>query len=313
MNNNLAFVFPGQGSQSIGMLSELAESFPSVKHTFEQASEALGFDLWKLIQQGPAEDLNQTDKTQPAMLAAGTAVWRAFCEQSNIKPAWVAGHSLGEYTALICSEAINFEHAITLVEERGRLMQQAVPAGVGAMAAILGLEDQQVVKICADSAKNEIVSAVNFNSPGQVVIAGHVAAVERAMEAAKQSGAKRALLLPVSVPSHCALMESAAEKLEEKLQTIEVTPPKITLIHHVDATSHNSSKAILFALKEQLYKPVQWVDSIKNIHEQGVTDFVECGPGKVLMGLNKRIVKQANHMTINDSATLDKVLEQLNG
>lgn len=312
-NNNLAFVFPGQGSQSIGMLSELAESFPIVKHTFEQASEALGFDLWKLVQQGPAEDLNQTDKTQPAMLAAGIAVWRVWYEQSSFRPAWVAGHSLGEYTALVCSGAINFEDTITLVEARGRLMQQAVPAGVGAMAAILGLDDQQIVKICAKSAEHEVVSAVNFNSPGQVVIAGHVAAVERTMEAAKQAGAKRALKLPVSVPSHCALMESAAEKLDEKLQTIEMQVPKISIAHNVDATSHNTTAAIRHALKEQLFKPVQWIDCIKYIHNQGITNFVECGPGKVLMGLNKRIVKQASHMTINDPVTLDKVLEQFDG
>jgi [acyl-carrier-protein] S-malonyltransferase len=295
------------------MLSELAESYPLVKHTFEQASEALDFNLWKLVQQGPAEDLNQTDNTQPAMLAAGIAVWKVCCEQSSIRPAWVAGHSLGEYTALVCSEAIRFEDAVTLVAERGRLMQQAVPAGVGAMAAILGLEDQQIVKICADSAENEVVSAVNFNSPGQVVIAGNIAAVERAMEAAKQVGAKRALKLPVSVPSHCALMESAAEKLDKKLQTIKMQVPKTSLIHNVDATSHSSIDSIRHALKEQLFKPVQWVSSINYIYDQDVTNFVECGPGKILMGLNKRIVKQASHMTINDSATLDKVLEQLNG
>jgi [acyl-carrier-protein] S-malonyltransferase len=192
-------------------------------------------------------------------------------------------------------------------------MQEAVPAGVGAMAAILGLEVQVILKICADSAKNEVVSAVNYNSPGQVVIAGHITAVERAMETAKQEGAKRALKLPVSVPSHCALMKSAAEKLNKKLQTIEMQIPKISIAHNVDATSHNTTTAIRLALKEQLFKPVQWVDCIKYIHDQGVTDFVECGPGKVLMGLNKRIVKQANHMTINDPATLDKVLEQLNG
>ena len=312
-NYNLAFVFPGQGSQSIGMLSDMAAAFPLVKDTFEQASDSLGFDLWKLVQEGPAEDLNQTHNTQPAMLAAGVAMWRVWCEQSKIRPGWVAGHSLGEYTALVCSDAISFDDGITLVAERGRLMQEAVPAGVGAMAAIIGLENHQVVKVCADSAENEVVSAVNFNAPGQVVIAGNVAAVERAMEAAKEAGAKRALKLPVSVPSHCALMESAAEKLNEKLKGIQIEIPKMTLIHNVDVAAHSASEVICNALKEQLFKPVRWIDGIRYMHDQGVTDFVECGPGKVLMGLNKRIVKGADHMTMYDPATLEKVLEQLNG
>ncbi|MCK5191064.1 MAG: ACP S-malonyltransferase [Methylococcales bacterium] len=312
-NYNLAFVFPGQGSQSIGMLSDMAAAFPLVKDTFEQASDSLGFDLWKLVQEGPVEDLNQTHNTQPAMLAAGVAMWRVWCEQSKIRPGWVAGHSLGEYTALVCSDAISFDDGITLVAERGRLMQEAVPAGVGAMAAIIGLENHQVVKVCADSAENEVVSAVNFNAPGQVVIAGNVAAVERAMEAAKEAGAKRALKLPVSVPSHCALMESAAEKLNEKLKGIQIEIPKMTLIHNVDVAAHSASEVICNALKEQLFKPVRWIDGIRYMHDQGVTDFVECGPGKVLMGLNKRIVKGADHMTMYDPATLEKVLEQLNG
>jgi len=312
-NYNLAFVFPGQGSQSIGMLSDLAETFPTVKQTFEQASECLSFDLWNLVQQGPIEDLNQTHNTQPAMLAAGVAMWRVLCEQTTVRPDWMAGHSLGEYSALVCSDAISFEDAISLVAERGRLMQQAVPEGIGAMAAIIGLEDHIVVKACTESAGNEIVSAVNFNSPGQVVIAGHVAAVERAMAAAKEAGAKRALKLPVSVPSHCALMEPAAEKLDEKLKTIQIDSPKMTLIHNVDVASHNAAEVIRNVLKEQLFKPVRWVDGIRYMHDQGVTHFVECGPGKILMGLNKRIVKEANHMTMYDSATLEKVVEQLNG
>jgi len=312
-NYNLAFVFPGQGSQSIGMLSELAAAFPTVKETFEQASECLDFDLWKLVQEGPFEDLNHTQNTQPAMLAAGVAMWRVWCEQSDIRPDWMAGHSLGEYTALVCSKALGFEDGITLVAERGRLMQEAVPAGVGAMAAIIGLEDHHVVKACADSAENEVVSAVNFNAPGQVVIAGHTAAVERAMAAAKEAGAKRALKLPVSVPSHCALMKSAAEKLDLKLQQLELGIPKMTLIHNVDVASHNAAEVIRNVLKEQLFKPVRWVDGIKYMHDQGVVSFVECGPGKVLFGLNKRIVKEADHMTMYDPATLEKVLEQLNG
>jgi len=312
-NNTLAFVFPGQGSQSMGMLSELAATNPIITETFEQASDALDFDLWKLVQQGSVDELNQTYNTQPAMLAAGFAVWKLWCQQSKIRPTWIAGHSLGEYTALVCSEAISFENALKLVVERGRLMQNAVPKGTGAMAAILGLADNEVVNICNRVAENEIVSAVNFNAPGQVVIAGHTAAVERAMLAAKETGAKRAIKLPISVPSHCALMENAAKELNSKLQEITITPPKITLIHNVDVSSHSAGEVIRNALVEQLFKPVRWVDSIKFMHDQGVTTFVEIGPGKVLMGLNKRIVKTANHLTIFDPKSLDHVLEQLNG
>jgi [acyl-carrier-protein] S-malonyltransferase len=311
-NYNLAFVFPGQGSQSVGMMSELAESYPEVKQIFEQASDALGKDLWSIVSSGPEEDLNQTHNTQPAMLAAGVAIWKVWCKHSNIRPAWMAGHSLGEYTALVCSDAISFEDGIKLVAARGRLMQEAVPAGVGAMAAILGLEDHQVVKVCADAAENEVVSAVNFNAPGQVVIAGHTTAVERAIAAAKEAGAKRAVQLPVSVPSHCALMQPAAEKLDEQLQNITISAPKMTLIHNVDVAAHSAPEVIRSVLKEQLYKPVRWVDSIKFMHDQGVTHFVECGPGKVLIGLNKRIAKDAEHMAIYNPETLNKVLEQLN-
>jgi len=310
---NLAFVFPGQGSQSIGMLSELAQSFPLVKQTFEQASDSLSFDLWQLIQEGPLETLNQTENTQPAMLAAGVAVWRVWCQQSNIRPGWMAGHSLGEYTALVCSQAMDFTDAVKLVAERGRLMQQAVPEGTGAMAAIIGLEDHLVVKACHDCAQTDVVAAVNFNAPGQVVIAGHLAAVERAMVVAKEMGAKKALKLPVSVPSHCQLMETAAEKLAEKLLTIELDIPKSTLIHNVDIASHNADEVMRNALREQLFKPVRWTDSIRYMHDQGVNHFIECGPGKVLMGLNKRIVKTADHSTIYDPATLNKALEQVNG
>lgn len=316
MNNqtyNLAFVFPGQGSQSVGMLADLAASYPEVKRTFERASDALGKDLWAIVSDGPEEELNQTHNTQPAMLAAGVAVWDVWCKHSNIRPAWMAGHSLGEYTALVCSDALSFEDGIRLVAARGRLMQEAVPVGIGAMAAILGLEDHQVVKVCADSAENEIVSAVNFNSPGQVVIAGNAAAVERAMLAAKEAGAKRAVLLPVSVPSHCALMEAAAQKLDKQLQSTVIDTPKMTLIHNVDVASHSAPEVIRNALKEQIYKPVRWADSIKFMHDQGVSCFVECGPGKVLVGLNKRIAKDAEQLSIYDTETLNKVLEQLNG
>ncbi len=316
MNNqtyNLAFVFPGQGSQSVGMLTDLAARYPEVKHIFERASDALGKDLWALVAKGSEEELNQTHNTQPAMLAAGVAVWEVWCKHSAVRPAWLAGHSLGEYTALVCSEAMAFEDGIKLVAARGRLMQEAVPLGVGAMAAILGLEDHQVVKVCSDAAEGEVVSAVNFNSPGQVVIAGNVAAVERAMQVAKEAGAKRALLLPVSVPSHCALMEPAAQKLDDQLQATAIDTPKMTLIHNVDVASHSAPEVIRNALKEQLYKPVRWADSVKFMHDQGVTCFVECGPSKVLVGLNKRIVKDAVHLSIYDPESLNTVLEQLNG
>jgi [acyl-carrier-protein] S-malonyltransferase len=316
MNNqtyNLAFVFPGQGSQSVGMLTELAASYPEVKHVFERASDALDKDLWSIVAEGPEDELNQTHNTQPAMLAAGVAVWEVWCKNSSVRPAWMAGHSLGEYTALVCSEAMSLEDGIKLVAARGRLMQEAVPAGIGAMAAVLGLEDHEVVKACVDAAESEIVSAVNFNSPGQVVIAGHAAAVERAMLAAKTAGAKRAVLLPVSVPSHCALMAPAAQKLDDQLQNTAIDTPKMTLIHNVDVASHSAPEVIRNALKEQLYKPVRWADSIKFMHDQGVTCFVECGPGKVLIGLNKRIVKDAEHLSIYDPETLNTALEQLNG
>jgi [acyl-carrier-protein] S-malonyltransferase len=312
-NYNLAFVFPGQGSQSVGMMAELAEHYSVVKETFAEASAVLGFDLWELVQKGPAEELNKTYNTQPAMLAAGVAMWRVWCEASSVRPGWVAGHSLGEYTALVCADSMSFEDGIKLVAERGKLMQEAVPVGVGAMAAIIGLEDHVVVKACLESANNEVVAPVNFNAPGQVVIAGHVAAVERAMEAAKALGAKRALKLPVSVPSHCALMEPAAEKLAERLSEINVNMPAMTLIHNVDVAAHSADEVIKNALREQLFKPVRWVDGVQFMHDQGVMSFVECGPGKVLLGLNKRIVKQANHLTMYDSETLNQVLEQFNG
>ncbi|MDD2658475.1 MAG: ACP S-malonyltransferase [Methylococcales bacterium] len=309
---NLAFVFPGQGSQSLGMLSELAAGNEEVKHTFERASDVLGKDLWSIVANGPEDELNQTQNTQPVMLAAGVAVWEIWCKNSAIRPDWMAGHSLGEYTALVCSGAMSFEDGIKLVAMRGRLMQEAVPAGVGSMAAILGLEDHQVVNICAQAAQNEVVAAVNFNAPGQVVIAGNCAAVERAILAAKDAGAKRAVLLPVSVPSHCALMQSAAEKLAQYLLNTVIRMPEITLIHNVDVASHGSPEVIRNVLKEQLYKPVRWVDTIKFMHDQGVNRFVECGPGKVLIGLNKRIAKDAGHFSIHDSETLHKVLEQFN-
>lgn len=295
------------------MLNEIAEWYPDVKQTFEKASSVLGKDLWQLITEGTGAELNQTENTQPVMLAAGVAMWELWCKLSSVRPAWMAGHSLGEYTALVCSGALSFEDGLRLVTERAQLMQAAVPAGVGAMAAILGLDDKQVIAICAaGAADNEIVSAVNFNAPGQVVIAGHKAAVERVAESAKAAGAKRAVLLPVSVPSHCALMQGAAEQLAESLQNVTINSPNVSLIHNVDVESHSTAEAIREALTEQLYKPVRWVETINYVNNQGVTRFVECGPGKVLMALNKRIAKEAEHLAIYDSGTINQAVEQLN-
>lgn len=310
---DLAFLFPGQGSQSVGMMADLAASFSEIKQTFERASDALSLNLWTLVNEGPDENLNQTQNTQPAMLTAGVAIWEIWRKHSSVRPAWTAGHSLGEYTALVCANSLAFEDGVRLVAARGQLMQEAVPQGVGAMAAILGLEDHQVIEACEKAAQGEIVSAVNFNAPGQVVIAGHAGAVQRAIAEAQSMGAKRAVLLPVSVPSHCSLMTEAAEKLEEQLKQIEIRSPCMTIIHNTDVMSHSAPEVIRHALKEQLYKPVRWVDSIKFMIDQGVTRFVECGPGKVLQGLNKRIVKDAEHLSIFDVKSLHNSLEQLNG
>lgn len=303
-----AFTFPGQGSQSVGMLDALAAEYPTVKQLFERASEVLGKDLWLIVSKDPNNELGATQNTQPIMLVAGYAVWEVWKNLGGLMPTWLAGHSLGEYTALVCAEAISFEDAVRLVDKRGELMQSAVPDGAGAMAAILGLEDHQVVQLCADVAEGEIVSAVNFNAEGQVVIAGQAAAVHRAIAAAKTVGAKRALLLPVSVPSHCQLMHPAAQKFAGDLADVNFSTPNIPLVHNVDVASHSSPEVIRHVLKEQLYQPVRWVETIRFFHEQGVARFVECGPGKVLLGLNKRIAK-ADHHAIYDPATLDALLE----
>ncbi len=307
---SLAFVFPGQGSQSVGMLADLAASYPQVEATFAEASEVLGYDLWKLVQEGPAEELNQTHITQPAMLSAGVAVWRVWQEKGGAQPAMMAGHSLGEYTALVCAGALAFKDAVALVAERGRLMQEAVPAGTGAMAAILGLEDEQVADVCAKAAEGQVLSPVNYNSPGQVVVAGQAEAVNRAVEVAKEAGAKRALLLPVSVPSHCALMQPAAEQLALKLADIEVNTPSIPVINNVDVTVADSPEAIRDALVRQLYSPVRWVETVRKMNADGADALVECGPGKVLAGLNKRIERGMGADAVFDVAGLDKALGQ---
>jgi [acyl-carrier-protein] S-malonyltransferase len=308
---SLAFVFPGQGSQSVGMLAELAASEVLVGQTFAEASEVLGYDLWQKVSEGPLEDLNQTHITQPAMLAAGIAVWRVWQQRGGATPAMMAGHSLGEYSALVAAGALGFADAIRLVEARGKLMQQAVPAGSGAMAAILGLEDAQVIAVCEQAAQGEIVSAVNFNAIGQVVIAGQSAAVARAIELAKEAGAKRAMPLPVSVPSHCALMQPAAAELAKLLDGITITAPSIPVINNADVQQQTEPAAIRDALVRQLYSPVRWVESVQHMHGAGVETLVECGPGKVLVGLNKRIVKEMKALAIVDPASLDAALAEL--
>lgn len=293
------------------MLSELAANHSEVEEVFKVASDVLGCDLWELASKGPAEKQNLTENTQPLMLAAGVAVWEVWQKSTSVRPGWMAGHSLGEYTALVCAGAIALEDAIGLVAERARLMQEAVPLGAGAMAAILGLKDSQVVQICAEVAKNEVVAPVNFNAPGQVVIAGHAEAVNRAIEAAKDAGAKRAVVLPVSVPSHCILMESAAQELHRVVKKIAINTPQVTVIHNVDVAAHSSEEVIRSVLKEQLYKPVRWVETIKFMYEQGVTSYVECGPGKVLAGLNKRIVRDAAVFPVYENESLNKALEHV--
>ena len=301
-----AAVFPGQGSQSLSMLAELGGHFPVVGETFLEASELLSRDLWAITQSDSNTDLNATENTQPIMLAAGVSVWRVWDARGGNPPAMMAGHSLGEYTALVCSGALDFSSAVKLVAERARQMQAAVPEGQGAMAAILGLENNVVVDVCADAEQGQIVAAVNFNSPGQVVIAGAAEAVERAISGAKQAGAKRALKLPVSVPSHCELMRPAANALAETLQATPFSTPKIPVIHNVDVKSHDDASAIRVALTDQLYKPVRWGETVQNLAQKGVTRLLEFGPGKVLAGLTKRIDRSLQAQCIQDLESLKK-------
>ena len=306
-----AFIYPGQGSQAVGMLAQLAAAYPQVEQTFAEASAALGFDLWRLVQDGPADELNRTQITQPAMLAAGVAVARVWTARGGPKPLAMAGHSLGEYSALVCAEAVDFADAVALVAERGRLMQEAVPAGEGAMAAVLGLDDDQVREVCAQAAEGQVVEAVNFNSPGQVVIAGAKPAVERAIGLAKGAGARRALLLPVSVPSHCALMKPAAERLLERLTQARLRSPEIPVVHNVTVTASRDPKQMRDLLTRQLYRPVRWVETVGELQRRGARTLVEMGPGKVLSGLNRRIDKQIESLAVYDPDSLDKALETL--
>lgn len=305
---SLGFVFPGQGSQSVGMLKDLAADFGEVKSTFDEASDALDLDLWALTQDGPEDALNQTQNTQPAMLAAGVAVWRVWQRQDGLAPTIMAGHSLGEYTALVCAEAIQFIDAITLVASRGRFMQEAVPAGQGAMAAIIGLDNDAVTAVCHKAAEGDVLTPVNYNAPGQVVIAGSKEAVDRALLVSKEAGAKRALPLPVSVPSHCALMHPAAERMKELLATIEIATPNIPVLHNVNVALETDADGIRSALVSQIESPVQWVNTIEKIVGDGTSTFVECGPGKVLAGLNRRINKNTKTYPVFNAATLDEAL-----
>lgn len=311
MNNQLAFVFPGQGSQSVGMLADLNNAFPIVKQTFDEASEVFGRDMWELSQQGPELELAQTEITQPIMLIAGVAAWRAWCNVSDARPALMAGHSLGEYTAYVCSDAISLADGVALVKRRGELMRDACPGGQGKMAAILGMEDEALKAVCMEAAQGEVVQAVNFNAPGQIVIAGHSTAVDRAIELAKAAGARKAMALAVSVPCHSDLMRTASEELAAKLKATHINKPVIPVVNNIDAKIELNPDAIREKLIVQLYSPVLWVDSVKAMAAQGITKVVECGPGKVLSGMNKRIVRELELLNVLDTASLQATLNAL--
>jgi [acyl-carrier-protein] S-malonyltransferase len=302
-------LFPGQGSQSVGMLAELAEASSLVMQTFEQASEVLAYDLWEICQQGPEAQLNRTETTQPAMLAAGIATWRVWTDRGGPEPAMFAGHSLGEYPALVAAGCMDFEDALRMVSLRGKLMQTAVPEGAGAMAAVLGLEDEVLDEICRQASAHEVVSCANFNAPGQVVIAGHRQAVERAAALAAERGARRVLMLPVSVPAHSALMQPAAGELEAALRSIALRAPRIPVIQNADVRTHEDPSAIVDALVRQLWQPVQWTRTIGHMVVQGIDRFLECGPGNVLAGLNRRISRESAVTALTDMAVIEAALE----
>jgi [acyl-carrier-protein] S-malonyltransferase len=309
MSKKFAIVFPGQGSQSVGMLGDLAAERPLVRATFAEASAVLGMDLWQLVSEGPKELLDRTDLTQPAMLAAGVAVWRVWTDAGGPDPAWMAGHSLGEFTALVCAGAMDFTDAVTLVAQRGQFMQEAVPAGAGAMAAVLGLADDQVAAACDQAAEGQVLEPVNFNSPGQVVIAGDAAAVARGIVAAKAAGAKRAVLLPVSVPSHCALMRPAAGRLAKTLAAIPMAGPRIPVLHNVSVDATDDPAVIRDSLVRQLHSPVRWVEIVRRLGDAGVELLLEAGPGKVLAGLTKRIDDRLEALAVLDPKGLAAALE----
>lgn len=309
----LAFVFPGQGSQKVGMLAAMAADHSIVQETYAEAAEVLGYDLWQLVQQGPQEDLNLTERTQPMLLTAGVALWRLWQQQGGEMPSVLAGHSLGEFTALVCANSLAFADAVKLVQQRGAFMQTAVPVGVGAMAAIIGLDDEAINQACNDAAQAEVVAAVNYNSPGQVVIAGHAAAVERASALCKEAGAKRALPLPVSAPFHTDLMRPAGEQLAEVIAGLEVLVPQIPVVHNVHADIESDPARIRELLVQQIYSPVQWVDCVRTMLGMGVTTTVECGPGNVLGGLNRRVDKSIAVAGLEEPAGLDKALALASG
>jgi len=312
MGKKIAITFPGQGSQSVGMLAELAGAYPVVRETFGEGSDALGVDLWALSQDGPAEKLNETKNTQPALLCAGVAVMRVIDQQLGEPPLVMAGHSLGEYSALVAAGVLGLSEAARLVTMRGRFMQEAVPVGTGAMAAILGLDDEQVRAVCAEGAQGQVAEAVNFNSPGQVVVAGNAEAIARVAELAKAAGARRALLLDVSVPSHCALMRPAAARLAEAMQDITFGAPRVPVLHNVNVEEASDPAAIRQLLVEQLYSPVRWVETVQAIAGRGAQVVIEAGPGKVLTGLIKRIDKSLEALPVFDPASLDTAMESIN-
>ena len=307
MIKKIAFIFPGQGSQTLGMLAEFAKEYSLIQETFMEASHVLKFDLWELCQEGPEAALNQTENTQPALLTASVALWRVWQQQQGVKPTFMAGHSLGEYSALVCAGSLDFMTAVRLVAERGRLMQAAVPPGVGAMAAIVGLDNDKLQALCESLADGQVLAPANYNSIGQTVVAGDAAAVDRLLERAKQAGAKLAKLIPVSVPSHCALMQPAAKHLAETLQTIHFSVPNIPVVNNVDVGIEHDPFMIKKALAEQLYKPVRWVEIIQSLEKRGIEEFIECGPGKVLAGLNKRITSIPT-LSIQDPEILQEAL-----
>jgi [acyl-carrier-protein] S-malonyltransferase len=305
---NLAFVFPGQGSQKIGMLSDLAEANSTVEETFQEASDVLGYDCWQMVQQGEQEDINLTERTQPILLTASVAIWRLWQEQGGPAPIAMAGHSLGEWSALVCSGAVEFADAVGIVRARGAFMQEAVPVGVGAMAAIMGMDDQVVIDACREAGNGQIVDAVNFNAPGQVVIAGDAEAVRRAANICKKAGAKRAVELPVSAPFHTSLMRPAADNLAELVAQTTFKPPQVTIVHNVHAQTEDNIEAIKSLMLEQIYKPVLWVDCVNSLATRGAEILVECGPGRVLNGLSKRINRELTSLSTDDVASLENAL-----
>ena len=305
---DLAFVFPGQGSQKIGMLAELAEQNPIIEKTFNEASEVLGYDMWQLIQQGEQDEINLTQRTQPILLTCSLAIWRLWNEKQGAVPSQMAGHSLGEWSALVCANVIDFADGLRIVEARGKYMQQAVPVGQGAMAAIIGLEDQTILDACSEASSLGVVDAVNFNAPGQVVLAGSNDAVERAMEICKSAGAKRALPLPVSAPFHTSLMKPAADNLAEMVNAVTFRAPEVPIMHNVHANNENDPQVIKMLMLEQIYSPVRWVDCVKQLKNSGVSTLIECGPGKVLSGLSKRIDRELIALATESAADFDAVL-----